>query len=513
MMHESRTLFDDPRPKPRAIQQHAVDALDAVLRSDGKALGEIATGVGKTLIAAMLSERFRRTMIIDPRINLCQQIAKGVEAYRLRDVEVEQGDLYARKDAPLVVASLQSLLTGDRGKRHLPWDCVIVDEAHYGCGGPTLDLLDYYRSMGAVICGLTATPHGSPAIRYYGRVPVQYGVVPAIEHGYLVPISAKVVRVKSVDYSGIAKGIGEFDAKEVRRIMADETVIHEQAALVAANHKTRGAVYCASIAHARAFRDMIENRYGVKCALVHSKQGEFERVDEMKRYESGEATLIANVAVLTMGWDAPVEELHLLAPTRSLQRYLQIIGRALRPDKRDNIDSQPSDYTRRLAIANGHKPHARIIDYQDNVRHHRVCSAIDVVLPPAKVEKYRERLLKQAEEEEIELADVEAEMRELERLDKERALAEMEAEKHRRRQLVVGITFDAHSADPFAKPTSETPKLRGARMMWGPYKGQLVRLLPRDYLRGALKKMKKTPGNEWLVRAITRELEHEVRQQ
>jgi hypothetical protein len=38
----------------------------------------------------------------------------------------------------------------------------------------------------------------------------------------------------------------------------------------------------------------------------------------------------------------------------------------------------------------------------------------------------------------------------------------------------------------------------------------LIRLLPRDYLRGALKKMRRTPGNEWLVKAITRELQKEV---
>ena len=506
-MHDQRTLFHDPRPKPRPIQQHAVDSLDAVLRTDGKALGEIATGVGKTLIAAMLSERYPRSLVIDPRITLCGQIAKGVEAYRLRDVEIEQSDLYARPEAPIVVASLQSLLTGNRGAKFKP-DLVIVDEAHYGCGGPTLDLLDYYRSHGAVICGLTATPHGSAAMRYYGRVPVQYGVVPAIEHGWLVPISARRVIVKS--YRLPSGGVGEFSADEVQRIMADEMVIQEQAALVAANHRTKGAVYCASIAHARAFRDMIEMRHGIKAALVHSKQGESERRDEMKRYESGDATLIVNVAVLTMGWDAPVEELHLLTPTRSLPRYLQILGRALRPDKRDNVDAQPSDYTRRMAIAHGHKPHARIFDYQDNVRHHRVCSAIDVVLPPEKVQKYREKLLKRTEEGEVELADVAAEMRELERLDKERALAEMEAEKDRRRQLVVGITFDSQSVDPFAKPTVETPKARGARMMWGPYRGQLIRLLPRDYLRGALKKMRRTPGNEWLVKAITRELAREV---
>ena len=509
MIHEERTLFHDPRPRPRDYQQAAVDSLDAVLRAEGKALGEVATGLGKTLIAAMLSERYSRTLLIDPRISLCGQIASGVERYRLRDVEIEQGNLYARPEAPIVVASLQSLLTGDRGRKFKP-DLVIVDEAHYGCGGPTLDLLDYYRSQGAVVCGLTATPHGSAAMRYYGRVPVQYGVAPAIDHGWLVPISARRVVMKSYNLGAIQKGIGEFDAEAVARIMADEMVLHEQAALVAANHRTRGAVYCANISHARAFRDLIETRYGVRCSLIHSKMGDSERSAEMKRYESGDATLIANVAVLTMGWDSTVEELHLLTPTRSLQRYLQIVGRALRPDKRDNVDGQYSDYTRRLAIANGHKPHARILDYQDTVRYHRVCSAIDVVLPPEKVEKYREKLLKRAEDSEVELADLAAEMRELERLDRERALAEMEAEKERRRQLVIGVTFDAHSVDPFAKPSSETPKQRGARMMWGPYKGQLIRTLPRDYLRAALQRMRRTPGNEWLAKAITRELQKGV---
>ena len=219
-MHEARTLFHDPRPTPRDYQWHAVESLDAVARSSGRSLGEMATGTGKTLVAAMLSERYARTMIVDPRISLCQQIAKEVERYRLRDVEIEQAHSYARSDAPIVVASLQSLTSGDRGRRFTP-DLVIVDEAHYGCGGPTLDLLEYYQSKGAKVIGLTATPHGSPAMRWYGRCPVQYGVAPAMAHGYLVPISARRVVVKGYDYSRIAGGVGDFSAADVERIMRD----------------------------------------------------------------------------------------------------------------------------------------------------------------------------------------------------------------------------------------------------------------------------------------------------
>ena len=503
-MHPSLTLFDDPRPKPRDYQQYAVESLHSVLESDGICLGEVATGLGKTLIAAMLSERYRRTLVIDPRVVLCGQIAKGVEEYRLRDVEVEQADKFARSDAPIVVASLQSLLTGGRGAKFSP-DLVIVDEAHYGCTGPAKDLLDLYRSRGAVVCGLTATPHGSPAMRYYGRCPVQYGVVPGIEHGWLVPISAKRVVMKGLDTSAIKGGLGDFSADDVARILRDESLIHEHAALVAANHRKRGAVYCFNKQHAIAFRDMIENRYGVKCSLVYSGMSETQRKEEMHRYESGEASLIANISILTMGWDSAVEELHLLMPTRSLQRYLQIVGRALRPGK-GVVDGQPTEYLRRLAIAQGPKPHCRILDYQDNTKFHRVCSAIDVVLPPAKAEKYREKLLKRTEEGEVELSEIDAEVREQERLDKERALAEMAAEKERRAQIRVGVQFDAESVDVTGKPTVETPKRREARMLWGPYKGQPVRTIPRQDLQKILRTMRRSPGNEWLIKAIRREI-------
>jgi superfamily II DNA or RNA helicase len=506
-MVATRDLFNDPRPQPRDYQLASKRAILSTLADRGLCLAELATGLGKTLLAAMVSEHYRRVLICDPRITLCAQIAGGVEAYRLRDVEIEQADKWARADAPLVVASLQSLLTAGRGERFSP-DLVIVDEAHYATTGEALNLFDRYRSKGAHVLGLTATPHARPdgtsILHYFGECPVQYGVVPGIQHGWLVPISARRVVVKSLDYGKARRSAG-LDPKEVEKALRQEAVYQEQAALVAGNHRTHGAVYTSSIKGAEALRELLQDRHGIPTSLVHSKMPPSQRAEELSRYESGGSKLIVNVAVLTMGWDAPCEELHLLAPTCSLPLYHQIVGRGLRP-LRGSVDGQPTEYLRRLAIKHSSKPHCRVIDYCDNVRYHRLCSAIDLVLPPQKAQKYREKLLKQSEEEEVELADIDAAVLEQDKLERERERAEAEAEKARRRQLVVGVTFDAHSADPFAKPTAATPKRREARMLWGPYRGQPVRLIPRQELKRILRTMRRSPGSEWLVKAITREL-------
>jgi superfamily II DNA or RNA helicase len=67
-------------------------------------------------------------------------------------------------------------LEGGRYKRFSP-DLVVVDEAHYGLGEATIEMLDHYRARGAHVVGFTATPHagadGRSCLDYYGRCPVQ----------------------------------------------------------------------------------------------------------------------------------------------------------------------------------------------------------------------------------------------------------------------------------------------------------------------------------------------------
>jgi superfamily II DNA or RNA helicase len=507
-MIESRDLFHDPRPRPRDYQHYAVEAMRGVLRSEGRACCEAATGTGKTLIEAMLSEHYPKTLLIDPQINLVHQLAKGVERYRLRSVEIEQANNWANPDAPIVVASLDTLRNMRRAERFTP-DLVIVDEAHYGLAPSTRAMLDYYADKGAHIAGFTATPHqrpdGSSPLDYFGSCPVQYGVAAAIEHGWLTPIRARRVVIKSADYTG-CKVFGDFSSQEVERILRSEAALQEACALVAANHDAArsGAVYCASIDHAEDCRMLLESRHRIPTACVHSRMSPAQRQEELSRFESGEAKLICNVACLRMGWDSQrCSEIHVLRPIASLPAYIQTVGRGLRPDPKDC--EQPTEYLRRLAIKQGRKSDCLLIDYTDTHRYHRVCSAIDVVIPRKK-QKYREALIRRTEEQDMTLAELQQEARDEERREAERARAEMIAEKERRSECVVGVTFESRSADVFAKPTAVTPKRQGARLMWGPYKGELIRLVPRGYLQKHLAQMKRSPGNEWLVKAIKREL-------
>lgn len=404
-------------------------------------------------------------------------------------------------------ASLASLTTGDRGRRFSP-DLVVVDEAHYAAGGKTYELLEYYESQGAKIVGLTATPHVGPngrsCLHWYRHAPVQYGVQPGIEHGWLLPILGKRVVCTKLDYTrAAAKG---FTAEEVERVLRQEAVLQEQAALVAATHQYPGAVYAHSIPTAKALRDLLQLRHGIPTALVHSKMTPGEKAEELKRFESGEASLIVNVSVLTMGWDSlRVRELHVLRPTTSLPRYLQILGRGLRP-LAGTVDGQPTEYLRRLAIADSDKPNCIVYDYTDTTRYHRVCSAIDVFLPPAKREKYREKLLAQTEEEAIDLTDLDAAVKEEERREKERALYEMEQERERRKGLLVQAGVSLEEVDVFAERIVNSPRRREARMLWGPWKGVPIRMIPKADLQRIVRTVRRSPGNEWLVTAIRREL-------
>lgn len=510
VQHGKLDLFHDPRPRPRPIQSAIVNTALDHLRTNDRMVIEAATGLGKSLIMGMIAEQYRKVLVIDPQVNLVHQIARSMERWLLKDVGIEQADKWADVDQHCVVGSLQTLTIGDRGRRFTP-DLVLVDEAHWGLGEKTRELLDYYTAVGAKVVGLTATPHaradGSSILDYYGRCPIQYGVAPAIDHGWLVPIRGRRVVLKGVDYGDIKHGMADFDAKSAGEILRQERPLHEQVGMVVQNHSRPAAVFCSSIPHATDFRHMLE-RYGVKASLVHSKMPPSEKAAEMKAFESGERDMVVNVATLVAGWDSlRVAELHILRPTFSIQRYTQICGRALRPAADANVDGQPTDYLRKLAISQSSKPYACIVDYTDTHRYHKLCSSIDVVAATPRVKKYREKLLAAAEDGEIKLDEIDAMAAAEEKLENERARAEQEAERHRRRQLVVGVTFDATSSDPFAKPTAETPKRREARMLWGPFKGEPIRLIPRKELERIVRSMKRAPGNEWLVKAIKRELQ------
>jgi len=151
----------------RPYQLNAIRSLQAAV-GDGKDrfLFEMATGTGKTLVAAAVIKLFlrsgnaRRVLFLVDRLELEDQAKKSFTAVLSADYQTviykENRDDWQR--AEIVVTTVQSLLFNNKyQKRFSPtdFDLVISDEAHRSIGGNARAVFDYF--IGYKL-GLTATP-------------------------------------------------------------------------------------------------------------------------------------------------------------------------------------------------------------------------------------------------------------------------------------------------------------------------------------------------------------------
>ena len=151
----------------RPYQLNAIYALQqAVKDGNDRFLFEMATGTGKTLVAAAVAKLFLRTgnahrvLFLVDRLELENQAKKAFTALLSADFHTviykENRDDWRR--AEVVVTTVQSLLYNNKYQRLFSptdFDFVISDEAHRSIGGNARAVFDYF--IGYKL-GLTATP-------------------------------------------------------------------------------------------------------------------------------------------------------------------------------------------------------------------------------------------------------------------------------------------------------------------------------------------------------------------
>ncbi|HPP04746.1 MAG TPA: DEAD/DEAH box helicase family protein [Spirochaetota bacterium] len=151
----------------RKYQLMAVKSIqNAVKEGKDRFLFEMATGTGKTLVAAAVIKLFlrtgnaRRVLFLVDRIELEDQAYKAFVSYLTNDyrsvIYKENRDDW--RMAEIVVSTIQTFLANNRYKRAFSpddFDLVISDEAHRSIGGNTRAVFEYF--IGYKL-GLTATP-------------------------------------------------------------------------------------------------------------------------------------------------------------------------------------------------------------------------------------------------------------------------------------------------------------------------------------------------------------------
>ena len=272
---------DDDVFDPRPYQGEADEAIWNCLQDSDKCGAYLATGTGKTEIAALLFQRDwgGGSLLITPRRELVTQSA---ERLRKRGVPcgIEMAEM--RSDEPITVACYASLMSKERYKRFLKTTkFIIVDESHMNFSTAALDMLSEFRSWGAKVCGMTASPptkKGIDLTQHYGKPAFVYDYQQACDEGYLVNCKMHLCVLDSLDLSKFKASFGDFDQEKLNRLMKKRASVAGVGAMVEKYYDGKpSVVFCSSIEHAELVASDLRSRK-IDTSIVHSNMDQHEEI-------------------------------------------------------------------------------------------------------------------------------------------------------------------------------------------------------------------------------------------
>lgn len=366
--HQSKaaSLGERPKVQLRDYQEECIKSVLKHLELGHRRLGvSLATGSGKTVIFSHLIDRIKpptpsatQTLILAHRRELVEQAARHCEnTYPEKQVDIEMGDRHASGYADITVASVQSIMSGDRISKFEPshFKLVLVDEAHHVVAQRYLDALAHFGldkknedlssepQSHAALVGVSATLSRHDGIALgaaIDHIVYHKDYLDMIDANWLSNATFTTVR-SGADLSKVRSlgKTGDFQLGDLSRAVNNDEVnrVTVQAWMEKAKGRKSTLVFCTDLAHVtsltRTFRSSGKDARFITGSTSKHVRG--ERLDEFKR---GVFPVLLNCGVFTEGTDIPNIDCILLArPTKSRNLLVQMIGRGLRlhPGKTD----------------------------------------------------------------------------------------------------------------------------------------------------------------------------------
>lgn len=414
--------LDDPQMprRPRSYQGEWCDKVRHDRARFNRVLIDAPGGTGKSLVTAKLAfdewvERHGRTLVIENRDRLCEQIAQEIRDSTALDVEIEKGVQRASPFSPIVVGSLQTLsrlarLTGFADNH---FSQIIVDEAHLNTLSDTAQRVLKYFHWGAgslaedwkrpddlhpvnsFVIGTTATPDIGQKRNlgeFYQNVSVRYAFLQAVEDGWLVEPrayrevlpSAKKLHARYGN-TPLGKDLRADDlSKELIPLVSE---MADQIKRFATGCKT--IAFTPSVECARLLAEACAAR-GFNAWFVSGEC--LDRDDKTDAFcASGPNSVLVNCALYVAGWDhPPIDCVAWFRPTTSRAFLLQGLYRGTRvlPGL---VSDDMTAAERRAAIAASTKPFFRVIDPLWKSEEIPLCSFYDLYTDKPEVKKKLEQ--------------------------------------------------------------------------------------------------------------------------
>ena len=320
--------------EPRPAQQLALDALNKTVEAGyEKALVVLATGLGKTYLAAFFAQDYPRVLFIAHREELLLQAQQSFKhVFPDRTSGIYNGQ-QKESDGDFVFASIQTLAMRHHLQRFEPtaFDLIVVDEFHHAAAPTYEKVLDHFKPR--FLLGLTATPDRLDNKDVYslcdGNEAISIHFLDAIRQNWLSPFVYYGV-LDETDYSELKWRNNRYDEEELLRLQLRDS--YAEAVLTAwKEHKqSRTIGFCSSVRQA-VFLSKHFQQAGYRSLALHGNTERETRTAARSMLNSGELEIIFTVDLFNEGVDIPsVDTLLFARPTESLTVFTQQIGRGLR---------------------------------------------------------------------------------------------------------------------------------------------------------------------------------------
>lgn len=347
----------------RPYQQEASNAAVSFFSDKGNAKHNgiliLPTGAGKSLVIADIASHIDEPLIVlQPSKEILEQNFKKLMSYGAWDCSIYSASLNRKEINRITFATIGSLMNHVEDFDH--FHKILIDECHLvnPREGQYKEFIE--RVEGRQVIGLTATPYrlgqtidpktinskwpkyGSilkfltrTRPRVFDRVLYHCQIKTLLEAGYLaklryfdmnaIDLGKVKLNTTGADYDDKSlfkefKRVGfyEYTLDIVKRVMRPKNGSMRHGILV----------FCRFVEDAER---LAEDLMGF-CEVVSGTTPKKEREAILERFKNGETEVVANVGVLTTGFDHPALDTIILArPTMSLALYYQMVGRAIRP--------------------------------------------------------------------------------------------------------------------------------------------------------------------------------------
>ncbi len=323
---------------PYPLRDYQVELIQAIYQhwknGQNKVLAQLPTGAGKTICFASITSEFacrgEKVIILAHREELVLQAAEKIRSVTHQEVGIIKAKYKPNYSLPVQVASVFSLV-----RRQQVIDkvgLIIIDEAHHSTAKTYRQIIERYPN--AYQLGVTATPIRLDGVGFrdlFDELVCGLTIKELIRQKYLSrfrlyadpnPMSTKGVRMAQGDFS--VKGLEK--ANNLIQLSGQLVESYLQQA-----KGRRCLVFGINIKHSQ----MIAERYnqaGIPARHLDGTTPDQERRDVLEQFRQGKILVLSNCQLFDEGLDIPaLEVVQIAKPTKSLTKWLQMVGRVLRP--------------------------------------------------------------------------------------------------------------------------------------------------------------------------------------